>query len=164
LRCNFATILKVWLSSPIVGVKKYASSATDLETCAELHLHGDQAPSYGINSCRSADRSLNGALRRWQRGRAQIQVAIRATHASALEDSKARSKKKHQQYRYVDRNRAKGMSCDRILLIERHLQLRDLKCGPALCSSIKALTSLIPGLVPVTERFIPKIIERQIAV
>ena len=64
MRCNLATILKVWLSSPIVGVKKYASSATDLETCDELRLRGDEAPSYGINSCRSGDRSLNGALRR----------------------------------------------------------------------------------------------------
>jgi hypothetical protein len=63
MRCNLATILKVCLGSLIVGVKKYASSAADLETCDELHLRGDEAPGYGINSCRSPDRSLNGALR-----------------------------------------------------------------------------------------------------
>jgi hypothetical protein len=51
LRCNFATILKDWLSSRIVGVKKYASSAADLETCDELHRRGDEAPSYGMDAC-----------------------------------------------------------------------------------------------------------------
>src|SRR5882757_2599051 len=48
--------------------KKYASFAAELKTCDEVHQRGDEAPSYEINSCRSGDRSLNGALRRLETG------------------------------------------------------------------------------------------------
>jgi hypothetical protein len=78
VRCNFATILKVRLSSRIVGVNKYASWATDLETCDELHLRGDEAPSYGINACRLGDRSL-----KWGNAQAGNEALLKSRWRSA---------------------------------------------------------------------------------
>jgi len=54
-----------------------------------------------------------------------------------------KEQKKYQQYRYVDRNRAEGMSCDRILHIERYLRPRKIIVPAALITKTKAASQNI---------------------